>query len=77
MSKGLGGLVDLLATTQTISTTNKKASTETKPICNHNMKCFICQGKRHMASECPNSRDMVMQDNDESVIDDEQNTNPM
>ncbi|GKV07002.1 hypothetical protein SLEP1_g18814 [Rubroshorea leprosula] len=40
--------------------------------------CFRCQGKGHIASQCPNKRVMVMQDNGEIVTEDEDsNTNEM
>ena len=53
-----------------------KASTKTKPTRNCNIKCFKCQGKGHMASECPNRKTMVMRDDSEIVINDEQDIHP-
>ena len=32
---------------------------------NHNIKCFKCQGKGHIASQCPNKRVMFVRDNGE------------
>ena len=54
--------------------TNTQASTETKPTRNRDMKCFKCQGRGHIASECSNRRVMVMHDDGEIMTDDEQET---
>ena len=38
---------------------------------NRNIKCFKCQGKGHISSQCPNIRVMVMRDNGEIETDNE------
>ena len=32
---------------------------------NHDIKCFKCQGRGHIARQCPNKRVMVMRDDGE------------
>ena len=44
---------------------------------NRNIKCFKCQGKGHIASQCPNKRVMVMGDNGEIETDNESNCDSM
>ena len=36
---------------------------------NRDIKCFKCQGRGHIASQCPNKRVMVMRDNGEIETD--------
>jgi len=38
---------------------------------NRDIKCFKCQGRGHIASQCPNKRIMVIRDNGEIETDDE------
>ncbi|XP_031393015.1 uncharacterized protein LOC116204832, partial [Punica granatum] len=38
---------------------------------NRDIKCFKCQGRGHIASQCPNKRVMVMRDNGDIVTDTE------
>ena len=38
---------------------------------NRDIKCFKCQGRGHIASQCPNKRVMVLRDNGEIETDDE------
>ena len=38
---------------------------------NHDIKCFKCQGRGHIASPCLNKRVMVMRDNGEIEMDNE------
>ncbi|GKU99786.1 hypothetical protein SLEP1_g12580 [Rubroshorea leprosula] len=56
-----------------IENTNRESQgkTDTSTTRNHDIKCFRCQGRGHIASQCPNKRVMVMQDNGEIVIKDE------
>ena len=44
---------------------------------NHDIKCFKCQDKDHIASECVNKRVMVLWDNGEIVTEDETKENEM
>ncbi|KAL5738445.1 hypothetical protein ACOSP7_031206 [Xanthoceras sorbifolium] len=45
---------------------------------NRDIKCFKCQGRGHIASQCPNKRVMVIRDNGEvESEDDEENTDSM
>ncbi|KAK0597975.1 hypothetical protein LWI29_030422 [Acer saccharum] len=46
--------------------------TETPNSQNRDIKCFKCQGRGHIASQCPNRRVMVMRDNGEIETDDEE-----
>jgi hypothetical protein len=46
--------------------------TETPNSHNCDIKCFKCQGRGHIASQCPNRRVMVMRDNGEIETDDEE-----
>ena len=39
------------------------------------IKCFKCQGRGHIASECVNKRVIVLQDNGEIVTEDETEEN--
>ena len=47
--------------------------TETPNSYNCDIKCFKCQGRGHIASQCPNRRVMVMRDSEEIETDDEEN----
>ena len=44
---------------------------------NRGIKCFKCQGRGHIASECVNKRVMVLWDNGEIVTEDEIEENKM
>ena len=44
---------------------------------NHDIKCFKCQGRGHIASQCPNKRVMVMRDNGEIETDNESDCDSM
>lgn len=42
-----------------------KGKTKTKiPSKSHDMKCFMCQGFGHIASQCPNKRVIFMENGD-------------
>jgi hypothetical protein len=45
--------------------------TEASTSRNRDIKCFRCQGRGHIASQCPNKQVMVLQANGEIVTDDE------
>ncbi|XP_057469634.1 uncharacterized protein LOC130758701 [Actinidia eriantha] len=51
--------------------------TETPNPHNRDIKCFKCQGRGHIASQCPNRRVMVMRDNGEIETDDEDDLKSM
>ncbi|XP_057975267.1 uncharacterized protein LOC131162681 [Malania oleifera] len=42
---------------------------------NRDIKCFKCQGRGHIASQCPNKQVMVLQDNGELVTNNEDSGN--
>ena len=44
---------------------------------NHDIKCFKCQGKGHIASQCPNKRVMVLREDNEIDSDDKDDTESM
>ena len=44
---------------------------------NCDIKCFKCQGKGHIASECVNKRVIMLRDNGTSIIEDETEDNEM
>ena len=44
---------------------------------NRDIMCFKCQGKSHMASQCPNKKVMVMQDNGEIETNNESGCDSM
>ena len=44
---------------------------------NRDIKCFKCQGRGHIASQCPNKKVMVMRDNGEIEIDNESDCDSM
>ena len=44
---------------------------------NRDIMCFKCQGRGHIASQCPNKRVMVMWDNDEIETDNESSCDSM
>ena len=48
-----------------------QAKTEASTSRNRDIKCFRCQGRGHIASQCPNKQVMVLQANGEIVTDDE------
>jgi hypothetical protein len=55
------------------ATTNHvpQGKTEASTSRNRDIKCFRCQGRGHIASQCPNKQVMVLQTNSEIVTDDE------
>jgi len=50
-----------------VSTNGQKLKGEVQPKCNHDTKCFKCQGLGHYASECANRRVMILRDDGEIV----------
>ena len=44
---------------------------------NRDIKCFKCQGRGHIASQCPNKRVMVLRDDGEIETEDEDDTDPI
>ena len=44
---------------------------------NHDIKCFKCQGKGHIVSQCPNKKVMVILDNGEIKTDNESDCDSM
>ena len=44
---------------------------------NRDIKCFKCQGRGHIASQCPNKRVMVLRDDGEIETDDENDNESM
>jgi len=50
---------------------NTQGNTVTPTIRNRDIKCFKCQGRGHIASECVNKRVIVLWDNGEIVTKDE------
>ena len=48
-----------------------QGKTDTTTSRNRDIKCFKCQGRGHIASQCPNRQVMVLQDNGEIVTDNE------
>ncbi|XP_050242022.1 uncharacterized protein LOC126690975 [Quercus robur] len=48
-----------------------QGKTEASTSRNHDIKCFRCQGRGHIASQCPNKQAMVLQANGEIVTNDE------
>ena len=50
---------------------NPQGKFDTSTSRNRDIKCFKCQGRGHIASQCPNKRVMVMRDNGEIVTDSE------
>ena len=54
------------------STQGNHGKTETSTCKNRDIKCFKCQGRGHIASQCPNKRVMVMRDNGDIKTNDEE-----
>lgn len=54
---------------------NLQGNTETPTIRHCDIKCFKCQSRGHIASECINKRVIVLRDNDEIVTEDEMKEN--
>ena len=54
----------------TITTASQGKSAPTL-MCSSEIKCFKCQGRGHIASQCPNKRVMVIRENDEIESEDE------
>jgi hypothetical protein len=50
-------------------TSKNKPKVDFQPSRNRDIKCFKCLGSWHIASQCPNKRVMVMQDNGEVMTD--------
>lgn len=44
---------------------------ESQPSRNKDIKCFRCLGTRHIASQCPNKKTMILQDSGEVEIESE------
>uniref|UniRef100_A0A2N9HZ31 CCHC-type domain-containing protein n=1 Tax=Fagus sylvatica TaxID=28930 RepID=A0A2N9HZ31_FAGSY len=51
--------------------TSNKPKVESQPSRNRDIKCFKCLGSGHIASQCPNRRDMIMRDNEEVLTESE------
>uniref|UniRef100_A0A2N9FQI2 Reverse transcriptase domain-containing protein n=1 Tax=Fagus sylvatica TaxID=28930 RepID=A0A2N9FQI2_FAGSY len=51
--------------------TSDKPKVESQPSRNRDIKCFKCLGSRHIASQCPNRRVMIMRDNGEVMTESE------
>ncbi|KAH9704886.1 hypothetical protein KPL70_011644 [Citrus sinensis] len=54
---------------------NTQGNIVTSTIRNRDIKCFKCQGRGHIASECVNQRVMILRDNGEIVTEDETKEN--
>jgi hypothetical protein len=52
----------------TTTTHVPQGKTEASTSRNHDINCFRCQGRGHIASQCPNKQVMVLQANGEIVI---------
>lgn len=50
----------------------KQGNTESTTSRNHEIKCFKCQSKGHIASQCPNKKVMVINALGEAESEDEQ-----
>ncbi|KAH9769526.1 hypothetical protein KPL71_012036 [Citrus sinensis] len=55
----------------------RRGNTVTPTIRNHDIKCFKCQGRGHIISECVNKRVMVLWDNSKILTEDETEENKM
>ncbi|KAH9763202.1 hypothetical protein KPL70_001080 [Citrus sinensis] len=55
----------------------RRGNIVTLTIKNHDIKCFKCQGRGHIASGCVNKRIIVLRDNGEIVTEDETKENEM
>jgi hypothetical protein len=58
-------------------TSKNKPKVDFQPSRNRDIKCFKCLGSGHIASQCPNKRVMVMQDNGEVMTDSEDGSDEM
>ena len=56
----------------TSTTATSQGKTDATPNRNRDIKCFKCQGRGHMANQCPNKRAMILRDNGEYETDDEE-----
>lgn len=54
-----------------------KSDSSTSTTRNRDIKCFKCQGRGHIASQCPNKRAMVTRDNGEIEIDEDSDHDSM
>uniref|UniRef100_A0A2N9J4Z6 CCHC-type domain-containing protein n=1 Tax=Fagus sylvatica TaxID=28930 RepID=A0A2N9J4Z6_FAGSY len=57
--------------------TSNKPKVESQPSRNRDIKCFKCLGSRHIASQCPNRRVMIMRDNGEVMTESEDDSDGM
>ena len=58
-------------------TSKNKGKTDSQPNRNRDIKCFKLLGSRHIASQCPNKRMMIMRDNREVETESEGDSDDM
>jgi hypothetical protein len=58
-------------------TSKNKLKVDFQPSRNRDIKCFKCLGSKHILSQCPNKRVMVMRDNGEVMTNSEDDSDEM
>ena len=68
---------NLKAETKPFSLTSHSQGNDFAPTHNRDIKYFKCQGKGHIASQCPNKRVIGLRDDGEIETEDKDNTDPI
>ena len=62
---------------QEVTSNGNQGKSDSSTTRNHDIKCYKCQGRSHIESQCLNKRVMILRDNGKIEYDDEDDTKIM